>query len=240
MYDNKEKINIRENNMKEKILSLLSGKSIFIKVMFSFLVVVLVIFIITFFIRLKTKTEEEKLNVSAKKTFIAENEIGKPGKVIEKDALEEDLLASPEVIAQGRFVSVEQEVLGKALFIKNEQETILRFEDFKVINGQNLHVYLSPIQGAEPESLIDLGLLKATSGNFNYPIDRGVDISKYNNVIIWSTTFSAFFGYANLYTKELPPETPKVENNPTQEEDVVNTEVDTTQEEALQQEEGQE
>lgn len=139
-----------------------------------------------------------------------------PGKVIDISNLNEELPQKPEVIAQGRFNNVEQIVSGKALFIQSDKEKILRFEDFETVNGQDIHIYLSPVSNLEKNDAIDLGLLKTTSGNFNYSLDNSVDIKKYNNVLIWSDTFNAFFGYANLSSKELPeivptatPEKPK-------------------------------
>ena len=47
-----------------------------------------------------------------------------------------------------------------------------------------------------------------------HSLDKKVDIAKYKNVLIWSNTFDAFFGYAGLYAKELPSETPKATEVP--------------------------
>ena len=138
-----------------------------------------------------------------------------PGKVVETEVLEENVPDSAEVIAQGKFVNVEQILEGKALFIESNGERYLRFENFKVVNGQDLHVYLSPILNLDKSDVVDLGLLRSISGNFNYPLDKKLDIKKYANVIIWSNTFNAFFGYASLINKELPPETPIEENTQT-------------------------
>lgn len=155
----------------------------------------------------KNNTKNGEMKKENKKPIIKDNS---PAQVIATENLEENLPDFPEVIAQGKFVSIEQEVLGKALFLKSSDKVILRFEDFSIVNGQNIHVYLSPISNLEGDNFIDLGLLKATSGDFNYEINKSVDISKYKNVIIWSNTFGALFGYAGLYEKELQ-ETPIVE-----------------------------
>jgi predicted membrane protein len=181
-------------------------KKALVKLLLMLLAVILVITGVVIALKSKNKSKEEKPK-KAIETSAVPNKV--PGKVVEIENLKEELPVSPEVIAQGKFINVEQEVLGKALFIKSGEETMLRFEDFNVINGQDLHVYLSPIQGIEKNDMIDLGLLKATSGNFNYSLDIKVDIAKYKNVLIWSNTFDAFFGYAGLYAKELPSETPR-------------------------------
>jgi len=154
-------------------------------------------------------SEEKSLNKNAQPPT--------PGKVVDVEVLNEELPASPEVIAQGRFNNVEQILEGKALFVENEKERYLRFEDFKVVNGQDIHVYLSPILNLDKSDVIDLGMLRSISGNFNYPLDKDIDLTKYSNVLIWSNTFNAFFGYASLLGKELPPEPQTPENQNTEE-----------------------
>ncbi len=45
---------------------------------------------------------------------------------------------------------------------------------------------------------MSLGKLKANSGNQNYEIPDGADLSKYNTVLIWCQQFSVLFGSAKL------------------------------------------
>jgi hypothetical protein len=73
---------------------------------------------------------------------------------------------------------------------------VLRLEDFRVTNGPDLFVYLSADRTAS--DYVDLGMLKANSGNQNYELPDGVDLSKYDNVIIWCKSFSVYFGGAQL------------------------------------------
>jgi len=126
--------------------------------------------------------------------------------VIRTYLLDETAPDPSEVIVQGRFNGVEQAIKGKALFVKSNEKTYLRFEEFESINGQDIHVYLSPVLNLDKNDVIDLGLLKSLSGNFNYELEENINIEKYRNVIIWSNPFDAFFGYASLLSKELPPE----------------------------------
>jgi hypothetical protein len=126
--------------------------------------------------------------------------------VIRTYLLDEEVPSESEVILQGRFNGVEQTTEGKALFMKSNEKTYLRFEEFESINGQDIHVYLSPILNLDKNDVIDLGLLRSLSGNFNYELEDDINIEKYRNVIIWSNPFDAFFGYASLISKELPPE----------------------------------
>lgn len=129
-----------------------------------------------------------------------------PGKVIEIESLDEAFPADGEIVSQGRFNNVEQILKGKALFVKSGEEVILRLEDFEMVNGQDMHIYLSPILNLDKSDAIDLGVMKSTMGNVNYKIDKSVNLDKYYNVLIWSNRFNAFFGYATLQKGELPPE----------------------------------
>ncbi len=86
---------------------------------------------------------------------------------------------------------------GKATVLHLEDgSAVLRFENFRVTNGPDLYVYLSTDKSASDH--IDLGELKANSGNQNYDLPDGVDLSKYDNVIIWCKAFSVYFGGAEL------------------------------------------
>ncbi len=129
-----------------------------------------------------------------------------PGKVIEVDSLDEAFPANGEIVSQGRFNNVEQILKGKALFVKSEGDVFLRLENFEMVNGQDMHIYLSPILNLDKNDVVDLGTMKSTTGNVNYKVDKSVDLEKYFNVLIWSNRFNAFFGYATLQKGELPPE----------------------------------
>jgi hypothetical protein len=73
---------------------------------------------------------------------------------------------------------------------------ILRLENFKSTNGPNVHLYIGIDKAAS--NIIDLGRLKANNGNQNYNIPRGIDLTKYNMVLIWCKDFSVLFGSAQL------------------------------------------
>jgi hypothetical protein len=86
---------------------------------------------------------------------------------------------------------------GKATVLYLEDgSSVLRLENFRVTNGPDLYVYLSTDKSAS--DYVDLGRLKASSGNQNYELPSGVDLSKYDNVIIWCKSFSVYFGGAEL------------------------------------------
>jgi hypothetical protein len=157
------------------------------------IILILVIFLIIFsFIKYK----KNKITSVAGQTNPIE--IKSEGKVVERNNLDDILPNNSEVISQGEFNDVEQKLQGKALLIKSGEDIFLRLENFGSVNGQDMHVYLSPILNLDPKDVIDVGILKATSGNMNYKLDKNINLEKYNNVLIWSNRFSAFFGYAKL------------------------------------------
>jgi hypothetical protein len=98
-------------------------------------------------------------------------------------------------IKENDFTERAHEVEGKALIINDNDQNILRFEDFETINGPNLHVYLSTELGIS--DAVDLGELKANSGSFNYELED-IDIEKYNQVLVWCQPFKVLFSYADL------------------------------------------
>ena len=114
-------------------------------------------------------------------------------KVIE---MEEKIPTNIELISQGDFMEKEHEVEGKALLLLNNQEKVLRFENFETINGPNLHIYLSA--DLEANDYVDLGKIKATKGSVNYNLDSSIDTEKYNKVLVWCVPFQVLFSYAEL------------------------------------------
>ena len=77
---------------------------------------------------------------------------------------------------------------------------VVRLEDFAVRNGPDLYVYLSPSPDGYAEGAIDLGRLKADTGNQNYSVPAGVldDPSRAATVVIWCKQFSHLFATATL------------------------------------------
>ena len=100
----------------------------------------------------------------------------------------------------GTFVGVGDGVhdaQGDAYTIPLEDGTnVLRLENFKSTNGPDLYVYLSTDKYAS--EFVNLGELKASSGNQNYGIPDDVDLGEYNQVLIWCKAFGVLFGNAEL------------------------------------------
>jgi len=70
------------------------------------------------------------------------------------------------------------------------------FTGFKTDNGPDLRVYLS--RSTVNKDFIELGKLKAVSGEFNYSIDTTTNLKDYRYVLIWCEDFSVLFGNAQL------------------------------------------
>jgi len=85
---------------------------------------------------------------------------------------------------------------GHVRVIDISGESIIRFEEFKTLNGPNLHVYLSKDKKAS--DFIDLGKIRGTEGNINYAVPDDVDVSEYRYVLTWCVPFGVLFNYADL------------------------------------------
>jgi len=85
---------------------------------------------------------------------------------------------------------------GTARIIETTEGTIIRYENFKTINGPILHVYLS--KDLEAKEFVDLGKIKGTSGNINYKVPADVDVSEYKYVLTWCIPFRVLFNYAEI------------------------------------------
>jgi hypothetical protein len=99
-------------------------------------------------------------------------------------------------IATGTFQNGNYDVEGTALVLEVDGDLILRFEDFKSEDGPGLYVYLSTDQG--DDDFVDLGKLEGIEGNMNYEVQAGINVTKYNHVLIWCEPYSVLFGYAIL------------------------------------------
>lgn len=86
---------------------------------------------------------------------------------------------------------------GIVRIVQSADETILRYENYKTINGPDLKVYLA--KDLEAKEYIDLGPIKGTEGNINYAIPKDVDISQYRYALTWCEDFSVLFNSADLF-----------------------------------------
>lgn len=83
-------------------------------------------------------------------------------------------------------------------------DTVFLEKDFEVGPGPKYHVYLVPKPMVRESAhvaqtmFIDLGRLRAFKGSQNYTIPAGVDLSKFDSVVIWCEQFKVLISPADL------------------------------------------
>jgi hypothetical protein len=120
---------------------------------------------------------------------------------------EEPMTDRPTVINGGSFVQIDviHGAEGTATLYQLENGSrVVRFEDFRVTNGPDLHVLLSTHEAPRSHddlgsNYIDLGQLKGNVGNQNYAIPGDVDLSLYKSVVIYCVPFQIVFSSASLH-----------------------------------------
>ncbi len=116
-----------------------------------------------------------------------------------------DAMANATILLQGEFYDVVHEGSGTAtIYLLADGSRILRFENFEVLNGPDLHVWFTsddPVSSAIGVLLpdyFDLGPLKGNIGDQNYDIPTDLDISIYRSVVVWCVPFLVPFIAAPL------------------------------------------
>ena len=146
---------------------------------------------------------ESKDGASNQDDTMMEKETVKEDTMMEKETVKEEMTESIPISYLGSFVGVGDGVhdaQGNAYTIPLEDaSSVLRLENFKSTNGPDLYVYLATDKNAS--DFVNLGELKASSGNQNYEIPDNTDLSKYNKVLIWCKAFGVLFGSAELSTQ---------------------------------------
>lgn len=105
----------------------------------------------------------------------------------------------PRIVAEGEFQGTDEVHFGSgtATIIETEPgRHVLRFEEFSVLNGPDLFVYLSPDAAGYTDEALELGRLKATDGSFNYELPPGTDPADFASAIIWCKQFAHLFAVA--------------------------------------------
>ncbi|HSB57464.1 MAG TPA: DM13 domain-containing protein [Nitrosopumilaceae archaeon] len=103
---------------------------------------------------------------------------------------------SPKFSKLGNFQGLKgHQATGKAEVIMVGDISFLRFEDFEVTNGPDLHVYMT--QKGDIDAGIDLGKLKGNKGSQNYELS-GINTDVYDTVVIYCQPFHVYFASATL------------------------------------------
>lgn len=115
-------------------------------------------------------------------------------------------MSDPRIIGQGNFNQIDIIHGGSGtatLYELPDGSRVLRFENFRVTNGPELHVILTRNDNPlTPEDVgtdyIDLGPLKGNVGNQNYNVPAEIDFSQYQAVVIYCLPFQVIFSVAAL------------------------------------------
>lgn len=109
--------------------------------------------------------------------------------------------STQQTLAVGTFGEVDfiHKGSGTARLLEVDGKRILRLENFNVVSGPDLYVYLSESKTptGDIKSLdkyISLGRLKGTSGNQNYEIPE--PFRGYDTAVIWCQRYGVLFTYA--------------------------------------------
>jgi len=117
-----------------------------------------------------------------------------------------DNKGSRKVVAEGAFVHANPRDpvhYGKGK-VTVYQGLVHLENDFEVGPGPKFHVYLVPEKNVVPSTnvartmFVDLGRLRAFKGSQNYPVPAGVDLAKYDSVVIWCEQFGVLIYPAAL------------------------------------------
>ncbi len=107
-------------------------------------------------------------------------------------------------VATGSFIDKDEHGSGMAsLIIGSDNAPYLRLENVNISPGPALHVFLtkegSPSHKADVDKgFVDLGSLRATTGNLTYAIPAGTDLAAYQGVIVYCVEYNVVFTAATL------------------------------------------
>ncbi len=109
----------------------------------------------------------------------------------------------PVILYSGVLIGGElgDQARGDVTIEKAGPKKYLVFKNFASNNGPDVHVYFSKTIGSHaspPTDYKDLGLLKYTSGTFNYELVTDPDVVNYKYVLIWCAQYRIQFGYTEL------------------------------------------
>jgi hypothetical protein len=120
---------------------------------------------------------------------------------------DEETAVGPLELMAGEFVDADAAHRGSGsatIFELEDGSRVLRFEEFEVTNGPDLHVLLVPTGDPIDRDLLaevgyeDLGKLKGNVGNQNYELSDSFDLDGSWTVVIYCDPFHVVFSTAQL------------------------------------------
>lgn len=136
-------------------------------------------------------------------TYFIENKVNEELPEMNQENRQQ-ILIEPKILKQGDFIDADffHKGKGRAIILGYpDGKKILRFENFEIINGPDLYIYLSQTTAPTGDlgslgNYIDLGRLKGNIGDQNYELTE--DINDFKSVVIWCKKFGVLFPYAVL------------------------------------------
>lgn len=119
--------------------------------------------------------------------------------------------AAPVALASGEFRDADAFHRGSGratIYALADGKRILRLEAFRVTNGPDLRVLLTPHPGPGSRDDLDaagyteLGKLKGNIGNQNYEIPADTDVAGQRSVVIYCRPFHVVFSTAQLKAED--------------------------------------
>ena len=101
----------------------------------------------------------------------------------------------------GVFVSYAHGLSGKAILVdESDQTNTLRFEEFSMAPGPDVHVLLSKSNNYSAANVIDITTLMTgyTNSNVNFTLDHITFSADYKFVLVYCIQYNSLFGYAEL------------------------------------------
>lgn len=111
---------------------------------------------------------------------------------------DQDTIGNNMVLYEGSFTSHNNySVTGQIRLVETDSSKQLFFESFSCSSGPDLKVYIS--ESVLVGSHLDIGNLKALSGNFSYTLPDNFATANHGTyVLVYCERFSRLFGSANL------------------------------------------
>lgn len=124
-------------------------------------------------------------------------------------------LEPPTLLGYGEFSTIDKKRPASGvvrLFRLGTGEYLLRLENLSVVRGPGLHVFFTSAPGPREVTVvqgdfIDLGELRAQSGDLNYIIPADIDLRDYHGVVVFSPYFRELYATAAL-TEATADQTP--------------------------------
>lgn len=101
---------------------------------------------------------------------------------------------SSNILANANLVDGTHPTRGTAKLLQTENGVKLVFENFFTTNGPDLRVYLTKTN-QRTSDFIEIGPLKALSGNFSYDISSSINTAEYSHVQVYCVRFPQVTGW---------------------------------------------